>query len=97
MTWTIKAIQIVPDDIVNKQRTNPKGMAPMVSSKPFGMWVAEYKAILMAIAGHIPNGSIRGINKTPLNKNSYPNKYKNHPRALMKIVFFVQILALIWG
>ena len=69
-TWTIKAIQIVPELIVRRQRTRPKGIAPIVSSSPLGIWVAEYRAILMAIAGHIPNGSINGINNTPLNKNS---------------------------
>ena len=71
---TIKAIQIVPDADVSRHKTIPSGIAPMVSSKPFGICVAEYNATLMAIAGHIPNGSNNGTYKTPLNRNSYPNK-----------------------
>ena len=74
---------MVPDDKVKRQRTKPRGIAPIVSSNPFGIWVAEYKAIFTAIAGQTPKGSINGNKRTPLNRNSYPNKYKNQPKAFM--------------
>ena len=64
-TWTKKAIQISPESSVRMQRTSPRGTAPMVSSKPFGMWVAAYKAILMAMAGQTPKASTNG-NRVPL-------------------------------
>ena len=73
-TCTKNAIQIVPDAKVSKQRTKPSGIAPIVSSKPFGMCVAEYKAIFTAIAGQTPIESTNGNSNTPRKRNSYPNK-----------------------
>jgi len=32
---------MVPELMVNKHKINPKGIAPIVSSKPFGICVAE--------------------------------------------------------
>ena len=95
--WTKKAIQIVPEYKVKTHKTIPRGIAPRVSSRPFGMCVAEYREILIKTEGQTPIEETNGKNKTPRNRNSYPSKYKNQPKRLMKSVFFVQTFARIWG
>jgi hypothetical protein len=72
-------------------------MAAIVSSSPLGMWVAEYSAIFIEIAGQTPITPANENNKIPRNKNSYPNKYKTHPIASILSIFLFQILDRICG
>ena len=95
--WTKKAIQIVPEYSVRTHKTKPRGIAPIVSSSPLGICVAEYNAVLTKIEGQTPSEDTSGKNKIPRNKNSYPSKYKNQPKRLIKSVFFVQTFVRICG